>query len=141
MNAAETSAPGGDADEGAEEVPEEVTADMVLEVTAITRPRAERIATYANHRFFGRLNRVDAARETGVRSDRTRQRYEWVVRLLITRFGLPEPPGPRSGGYVPDFDRGRESAMHLAHHGGGQERGCRYCEPGRGAGQGTRGVR
>ncbi|WP_433242650.1 hypothetical protein [Actinomadura nitritigenes] len=110
-----------------------VEADMVLTVTPITRARAEKIAAYANHRFAGLLP-VDAATEVGILADRTRNRYERVVGLLVERFDLPELP--RAGahhGFPTDFERGRESANHQKHHGAAPRRDCRYCEQERGA--------
>lgn len=63
-----------------------ITAEMVMEVTAIKRSAAEGIAVYATHRFAGLLP-ADARRETNV-SMGTGGRNEKVIRLLCDRYDL-----------------------------------------------------
>lgn len=77
-----------------------VTADMVLEVSQISRERAERIATYATLRFGG-LSMADAAHEVEL-TDRTVRKYEKWLPLLRAQFDLPDPAKPAHS--VHDFE-------------------------------------
>ncbi|MCP9947187.1 hypothetical protein [Actinomadura madurae] len=89
-----------------------ITAEMVMEVTAIKRSAAEGIAVYATHRFAGLLP-ADARRETNV-SMGTGGRNEKVIRLLCDRYDLPAPPQPKHLD-SPDFVGASRRTAHRQH--------------------------
>lgn len=94
----------------------EITPAMVLEVTSISRERAERIAAYASLRFGGLIG-TEAAREAGLTYAATRSYEKWLP-LLRAKFDLPVPPKGHPIGGV-SFERYREkgrSGGHQTHH-------------------------
>lgn len=91
----------------------EITPEMVLEVTTVTRARAERIAAYAALRFGGLLV-TDAAREAGL-TDPTARSYEKWVPLLRERFGLPEAPKGGPMAIRVSFERYRQAGRSGGH--------------------------
>jgi hypothetical protein len=93
----------------------EVTAEMVMEVAAVTREKAEGVAAYANHRFAGLL-KVDARREAGV-SESTAYQAEKLLPALKARHGLPEPP-TQNGlvFYSRDWAASGQSGAHQRNH-------------------------
>lgn len=110
-----------------------ITAEMVQDVIAVSRPAAQRMAVYANHRLSGLLP-ADARKETPV-SMSTGSVYEKALRILRDRYDLPAPREP--GRFEPpDYVAAGRAAAHQRWHVKRRVAvaGCEQCGGGEGRG-------
>jgi hypothetical protein len=113
---------------GPSPTPEEISADMVLQVAPVRPDKAARVAVYITARYAGQRP-ADACNTAGIQQG-SKSGYEKFIPLLRERHGLPALPAREERPSDRDPSAYGRYGAHVQHHvrPGVKSAACPHCQ-------------